>query len=124
MIVRTIDVNGDWLYGKGLNDYKSANLAVSQSIQTRLNCFVGDCFFDAAAGIDWFNLLGGKDQLSLNLAISSVILNTANVTGILQLSVQLDHQKRNLTVQYQVQTTYSVTQGTFVYDHGGVISTS
>jgi hypothetical protein len=122
MIVRAIDVNHDWTYGQGLNDYKSANLAVAQTINTRLNSFVGDCFFDANAGIDWFNFLGNKDQTGLNLAISAVIINTTNVTGILQLSIVLNDVTRNLTIQYQVQTTYSVTQGSFVYDAGGSIS--
>ena len=123
MIVRAIDVNHDWEYGKGLNDYKSGNLAVAQTINTRLSSFLGDCFFDANAGIDWFNFLGGsKNQLALNLAISATILNTTNVTGILQLSIELDDVTRNLTVQYQVQTSYSVTQGSFIYDQGGSVS--
>jgi len=123
LIVRAIDVNHDWEYGKGLNDYKSGNLAVAQTINTRLSSFLGDCFFDANAGIDWFNFLGGsKNQLALNLAISATILNTTNVTGILQLSIELDDVTRNLTVQYQVQTSYSVTQGSFIYDQGGSVS--
>lgn len=120
MRVRAIDTDGDWLYGKGQNDYKTANAAVSQCIQTRLLSFLGDCFFDTGAGIDWFNLIGGKDQISLNLAISAVILNSPNVTGIQELSVSLD-AARVFTVQYVVQTTYSTTGGTFQYDLNGSI---
>ncbi len=119
MIVRALDTNGDWLFGKGRNDYKSNQDAIAQNIQTRLLSFLGDCFFDTAAGIDWFNFLGGKNQTALNLAINAVILNTDNVTGMLQTSVNLS-TSRVFTVQYRVQTTYSVLSGAFQYDLNGV----
>lgn len=119
--VRAIDVNGDWTFGKGQNDYLKDNAAVVQSIGTRLKSFLGDCFFDSGAGIDWFNLLGGKDELSLRLSVSSVILNTKDVTGILQLSVNLDAKSRRLTVTYQVQTTFSRASGIFRFDLNGSI---
>lgn len=120
MICRAIDINGDWLFGKGKNDYKQRNDAIAQDIQTRLQSFLGDCFFDTASGIDWFNLLGSKNQIALNLAISAVLLNTPDVTGILQLSVFLD-VNRLLTVQYRVQTVYSTAAGAFKYDFNGLV---
>lgn len=119
MIVRAIDGTGDWEYGKGKNDYKSANDAVTQNIGTRLYSFLGDCFFDTAAGIDWFNFLGSKNEVGLNLAVSATILNTENVTGILQLSINLS-ANRNVTIRYKVQTTYSQISGTFQYDLNGL----
>lgn len=119
MIVRALDSTGDWTFGNGLSNYLSANAAVAQSIQTRVLSFLGDCFFDATAGIDWFNLLGSKNQIGLNLAISSTILNTENVTGILQLSVVLN-ELRNFSVSYSVQTTYSVVNNSFQYDVNGI----
>jgi len=106
MIVRAIDENGDWTFGKGKNDYKSENNAVAQKILTRLSSFLGDCFFALDEGIDWFNLLGAKNQLALNLAISGKILNTEDVVGIIQLSINLSPQ-RELTIKYDVQTVYS-----------------
>lgn len=119
MRVRALDGTHDWLFGKGQNDYLTANAAIVQNIDTRLNSFLGDCFFDLGAGIDWFNLLGGKDQVTLNLSISAVILNTLNVTGILQLLVDLS-ATRVFTVQYKVQTTYSTAAGIFQYDLNGI----
>lgn len=118
--VRQIDVDHNWLYGKGQNDYVRGNQAIGQNINTRLNSFLGDCFFDLSAGIDWFNLLGEKNQIALNLAISAVILNTQNVTGILQLSVDLGAVTRNLRVAYKVQTTYSTVSNLFQYDLNGI----
>lgn len=119
MRVREIDVNHDWTFGKGQNNYLTANAAIVQNINTRLNSFLGDCFFNLGAGIDWFNLLGSKNQIGLNLSISATILNTQNVTGILQLGVDLD-VNRNLTVTYQVQTTYSTASSVFQYDLNGI----
>ena len=111
MRVRALDNSGDWLYGKGQNDYKTGKDAVAQNIQTRLNSFLGDCFFDTGAGIDWFTFLGGKDQLSLNLAVSAVILNTDFVTSLSQLSVVLSVSRR-LTIQYTVNTAAGIVSAT------------
>lgn len=119
MRVRAIDIENDWLFGKGQNDYRQNVDAVTQTIKTRLQSFLGDCFFDTGAGIDWFNLLGGKSTLQLNLAIKAVILNTENVTGILELFTLLDSD-RTFTVQYRVQTTYSISGDTFTYDFNTV----
>ncbi len=117
MRVRAIDGSHDWLFGKGQNDYVRNLAAVVQNINTRLSAFLGDCFFDNAAGIDWFNLLGNKDQLALNLAVSAVILNTENVTGIFQLSLTIS-VRRNIEIRYVVQTTYSRASATFAFDPG------
>jgi len=119
MIVRALDITGDWEFGKGKNDYKRGLNAVQQNIKTRLMSFLGDCFFDTTAGIDWFNLLGAKDRLALELAIQSVIINTQNVTGILQLSVS-ESANRRITITYRVQTTLGETGEAFQYDFDGI----
>lgn len=115
MIVRALDSVGDWQFGKSLNDYFYNNNTVKQNIKTRLLSFLGNCFFDIVAGIDWFNFLSSKNQSALNLSISSVILNTANVTGLLQLSVSLT-DSRLFSISYRVQTAYSLTGDTFQYN--------
>lgn len=120
MRVRSIDGNNDWTFGKGQNDYMRDQKAVMQNIKTRLQSFLGDCFFDNGAGVDWFNLLGAKDLLALNLAITSVILNTTEVTGILQLNTNLT-ATRALNISYRVQTTYSVDSDTFTLDPNGTV---
>lgn len=119
MIVRSIGDDGDWFFGKGQNDFKPRTDAIAQRIRTRLQSYLGDCFFNNAAGIDWMNLLGAKNQLALNLAISSVILNTEGVTGITQLTISLDAQ-RVFRITYQVQTVYSTTANTFQFNLANV----
>jgi hypothetical protein len=115
-MTRALDSNGDWTFGSGINNYLTGNAEIAQNIQTRLQAFLGDCFFDMGSGIDWFNLLGGKNQLALQLAVAAVILNTTNVTGGLQLSLTYLPQTRALSIVYKVQTTYSQLSNTFQYD--------
>lgn len=119
-MIRTLDSNGDWTFGAGINNYATGNNEVAENIKTRLSSFLGDCFFDTGAGIDWFNLLGAKNQVALQLAVAAVILNTANVTGGLQLSVSYNELSRALSIVYKVQTTYSQLSNGFVYDLGAI----
>lgn len=106
MRVRGIDINGDWNYGRSLSNYKVDQRAIEQNIKTRIQSFLGDCFFATNDGIDWWNLLGSKNQVALNLTISSTILKTQGVTGIVKLSTSLD-ASRKLTLSYEVKTIFS-----------------
>jgi len=116
MIVRSLDDDHDWNFGKGRQDYLGGVEAIMQMIETRLYEFLGDAFFAMQEGIDWFNLLSGNTKLELDLVISARILNTAGVTGIQQLSSDLNRTTRSLTVSYQVQTIYSTAYGLFEFD--------
>lgn len=115
MIVRALDSNHDLTFGAGKSNYLSNNAAVAQNINTRLGSFLGNCFFDLGAGIDWFNLLGSKNQTALQLAISTVILNTPQVTSLIKLSTNVSAQ-RQFSVTYKVQTVYSSASSNFVFD--------
>lgn len=109
MIVRALDTLDDWTFGRGKSNYLTTNDAVGQNIKTRLKSFTGDCFFDVEAGIDWFNLLGSKNLVGLILAIKVSILNTENVTSLVDLDTELD-ENRDLSVTYSVNTVYSVNE--------------
>ncbi len=113
--MRALDSDGDWTFGKGQNDYKNGVKAVVENVNTRLNEFLGDCFFNTAAGLDWFGLIGGKDTKPLNLAVSAVILNTEDITGILQLTTTLT-SGRSFTVNYQAETSFGTAASSFVFD--------
>lgn len=115
-MTRGLDGNGDWIFGTGINAYVTGNAEVALNIQTRLSCFLGDCFFDASSGINWFNLLGSKQQVALQLAVNATILNTPKVTGGLQSSVVYNSTTRNISIVYQVQTIYSQLSNTYQYD--------
>jgi hypothetical protein len=122
MRVRQLSPTGDWTFGKGINNYISQNAAIEQCIRTRLSFFLGDCFFDATSGIDWWNLLSGKNQLAIQLAVNACLLNTVDnagnqvVTGILQTSVSLNRTTRSLSISYAVTTIYSTLTSTYAYN--------
>jgi hypothetical protein len=107
MRVRALDDNLDWTFGKGRNNYFLNNDAIIQNIGTRLRSFLGDCFFALDAGIDWFNLLGSKNQKELELAVRTTILNTEEVVGITDLSILLEENTRKINLNYTVNTVYT-----------------
>ncbi len=121
MIVRALDVDNDWTFGKGRNNYYKNRDALKQLIKTRLKEFLGDCFWAVSEGIDWFNLLGGKDATILQLSVNSVILNTDGVTGIIQLSSNYAAGSRKYTLSYAVQTIYGIVADDFQLDPGGTV---
>ena len=108
MITRSIDSNNDWNFGKDKQDYLADKEALPQNIKTRIQSFVGDCYFDLSAGVDWFNLLGTKKIDALKNAITRVILNTTGVLSLESLELSLDDQRR-LNITYRVSSIWSTT---------------
>jgi hypothetical protein len=104
-IVRSIDENGDWNFGNGINDYKVNQDAVGQNIKTRILEWKNNCFFNNNAGIDWKNRLEKNQQVLLEQEIKSTILRTQGVVSLTLLQINL--VGRNFTVNYQVITIYS-----------------
>jgi len=106
MRFRQLDSSGDFQFGKGNNDIAVQNRAIGLNIKTRILSWVGDCFFDTQAGIDWINRMGSKNQRDLlELDLRGIILRSEDVTGILEFSTQLNN--RNFTADYSVQTIFS-----------------
>lgn len=118
MRVRSVDINNDWLFGKGRNDYKRDKMALAQKLKTRIQSFLGDCFFAQNEGIDWFNLLGSKRTADLQLAITTIILNTEGVTEITSLNASLNKTTRNISIVYSVNTIYGEVSGTSLLSLG------
>lgn len=122
MIVRQVDYRNDWKFGKGKNDYLRDKAAVAQSIRTRVQEFLGDCFFNTLAGVDWFNLLGGKDLIALNLRIKTVILNTQDVVGVVDLTITRN-SARGVSISYEATTVYEGALGNSIIDSFGLLLT-
>lgn len=115
MIFRALDVSGDWIFGKGKSNYLSGTAAVAEDIRTRLGCFLNDCFFDANAGVDWFNLLGTNNKAAIIYSVRAVILNTEHVTRIISFTETTD-ANRNLTLFYTVETDLGPGQITGIFE--------
>jgi hypothetical protein len=101
MRFRNVDVNGDWSFGKGRNSYLVDTPALMMNIKTRLLSFYNDCFFDTEAGIDWWNLLGGKDQKAIIASIQRVVLRSSNVKRIVDMQYTLN--RREFSIQLSVE---------------------
>lgn len=106
MIFRNLDSNHDWMFGQGIANFIDANAAIGLNIETRLLSWVGDCFFDLNAGIDWTNRLGSKNQRALlEQDLKRVILQSYGVTGIVSFDTVLTG--RSFTANYTVDTIFS-----------------
>jgi len=106
MIVRALDSNHDWQFGRGLQSYKKDLDALKQEIQTRLMQWQNNCFFAMTEGVDWANELDIGTQGILDLDIKRVILQTPGVLRIDGYSSTLDRDSRAVAISCQVQTIY------------------
>ena len=116
MIFRNLTDLGDWIFGSGKQDFTKENTAIGLNIKTRVLSWVGDCFFDETAGIDWINRLGSKNQRQLlENDLRRIILQSEGVTELLEFDTILNN--REFTASYSVNTVHSqifrdtITQG-------------
>lgn len=110
MSIRAIDENGDWEYGKGLQDYFLDLDAIKMNIETKLRSWKGDCFFDLAAGVDYNNFLDIGTKVFLDRDVKRVILQSEGVIKINSFSSVLDRGTRDLTIEVEIDTIYGVLQ--------------
>lgn len=107
MIMRNLDGNGDWTFGRGLGNYVRAERAINLNLQTRLKSWVGNCFFDLPAGIDWETRLDKNQKENLLNDLRVLILQSYGVVGINSVAANFDAHTRALRVTYDIQTIYS-----------------
>lgn len=106
MLFRALDSNGDWTFGKGLNCYFTDADAMYANIQTRLQTWKTECFFDTDLGVDWNNYLGVGTKALLDVDIRRVILSSDGVIRIDNYTSVLDSTSRNLTVEATLLTIF------------------
>ncbi len=106
MAFRNLDANHDWVYGTSRNAYVTENQEIALNIETRILSFLGNCFFDTDAGIDWWNLLDYNKREKLENAVQDTIIQTPGVTGINSVDV-ITGANRQLRISYDIQTIYS-----------------
>jgi hypothetical protein len=110
MIFRNLTGSGDWTFGQGRQNYLKNNDAIMRNIKSRLLSFKNDCFFALQDGVDWFTILGQKDQdLFLN-EIRRVIIGSYGVVKINTVDALLDTSGRVMTVHYNINTFFTTNQ--------------
>jgi len=101
---------GDWMFGIGIQAYKTKVQMVAQRIATHIRSWYNDCFFDYEFGIAWRELLGHYNtQKPTALAVRGMINKIPEVTKINDLSLILDEDRR-LSLYYSVDTIYGVVE--------------
>jgi hypothetical protein len=100
MRVRAVDTNNDWTFGFGQQSYKTGLAALQQQIQTRLQSWLGDCFFAPAEGVNWNNYLDIGTKQLLDIDICKIINTTGGVIKIISYESQiLPNRKFALSVK-------------------------
>ena len=106
MRFRNLTNNNDWDFGRGLQSYASDADAIALNVKTRLQSWIGDCFFDMVTGIDWQNRLARFGQEPyLREELQKLILETDGVLSIESISTSMEG--RSLIAQYTINTIYS-----------------
>lgn len=81
-------IDDDWTFGKGLANYIGESGAIRQNVVTRLRSFTNDWFLDISAEIDWFNILGNRNNRKIiESEIRRVVLATDGVLTITRFEV-------------------------------------
>lgn len=101
MRFRGVDINGDWVFGKGRNSYLRDNEALMMNIRTRLLEFLNDCFWDMEKGIDWWTLMGGKDLKKILVDVQRTILRSYQVKRIVNLDYSLTNRKLFISISIE-----------------------
>ncbi len=102
---RTLDAQGDFTFGKGLNNYSQDTAAVKLDIATRLRGWLKDCFFALDEGIDWNTYMSTGEINLLAEQIRTLIIQTPEVAQLLGFDFGLS--ERVFTAHYNVLTIYS-----------------
>ena len=107
MRVRSLDSNGDWSWGNGKANYKVDTDFVKQSVVTRIKSFKYDWFLDIDANIDWWNILGQKNnEAIIRSQVYKTVVETEYVTKINSLEISTDTTTRNATISIDINTVF------------------
>jgi len=99
MATSRITSDSDWTFGQGLANYARGSEEVAQNVKTRIKMFKNDWFLDVDDGIDWFNILGNKNNINtITNEIERVAGDTDGVRSIINIELKLVGQSRDATV--------------------------
>ena len=102
MKTRTVDGNWDWRFGRGLQDYCEEALSVAYTVKMKILSWLGDCFFDATAGIDWKNILGSKDSKEkADSSIKDIVLAEPEVVDLVYFESSVEDRKYICTIRFK-----------------------
>lgn len=107
MIIRKIDNANDWLFGHGLSDYAADQAGIEENVKTRLQSWVGDCFFALQDFVDWRSRLDAGQQSNLLNELKTVILQSEGVVSVISIEGSFEPTTRVFSVSAVIQTIFS-----------------
>lgn len=105
MRFRTLDIDHDWTFGSGKQGYSKDLSALMFDLKTRILSWVGDCFFDQSAHIDWKNLLDYRNSDEIKTAIKKVAARTQGVLSVSDVELEM-RSNRNVMATFSVDTIF------------------
>lgn len=109
MIIRATTPTNDWTYGKSLQDYFINEPAIEANVRTKLLEWVGDCFFNQLAGIDWKNRLDVGQQQALIVEMKQLVLQCYGIVSIVEFQAIFNGTTRFDSITMTLQTIYTPT---------------
>lgn len=110
MKIRRLNKNGDWTFGRGISNYADSDEAILLNCKTRLMSFKNDWFLDQNQNIDWFTILGQKnnEQTIIN-EVERVCLNSEGIVKVVSIEV-VKSDNRSANIEIVVNTIFSELQ--------------
>lgn len=108
MRYRSLDANGDFVFGHGPSEYLvNSPATVAQAVLTALLLHRGEWFLDQTIGMPWeTQVLGYGTQSLYDSAIKTEILGVQGIQAILNYSSSLNRTTRQLVINATVSTIY------------------
>lgn len=116
MQIRKTDTNGDWTFGEGTSNYIINLPALLQWVSECLQIWKNDLYWSTDSGVDWENLLGGGvndyqeniDLIEQDCRLTIMQQQQYGVIGVITLDTKLNRYTRMLTITYQLETIYGI----------------
>ena len=104
MIVRELDNNHDWTFGRGFTNYLNGSDSIAQCVKTKLFALKRDWFLNRDDGIAWFDYLTkNPNTKQLEIDVRTEIFKVEGVLNIDEFDILLDPENR----QFLIQITYT-----------------
>lgn len=109
IINRILDSNGDYTFGKNLQNYTYGTYAVGLAIKSRLKLLYGEWFMDTSDGLQLFDSIIGASGTPENILVADSlikerILGTTDVTKITSFSSS--YESRTYSFSATIETKY------------------
>ena len=108
MRYRKLDANGDYMFGRGQNDFWiNQPEAVAQWVLTRLMLWQGQWFYDLTEGTAWATeVLGVRTQSTRDVVVRDRVRDTIGVTDIANYASLVNPNTRSFAVAMTLDTAF------------------